>query len=64
MNKDQKCKIGTSFGLAIIIIGFFILLLGRFYISKTISLLVGGVIIFLGFLTVMDISDRFGEDDE
>ena len=63
MNNDEKCKIGTSFGLAIIIIGFFILLLGRFFIPKFISLIIGGGLIILGFLMVMDIVDRFGEDE-
>ena len=63
MNNDEKCNLGVSFGFAIILIGIFILIIGRFFIPKFISLLIGGVIIFLGFLTVMDIVDRFGEDE-
>ena len=64
MNNDEKCKLGVSFGLVIIIIGFFILLLGRFFIPKYISFLTGGGVVIIGFLAIMDIVDRFGEDDE
>jgi len=63
MNNDEKCNLGMSFGFAIILIGIFILIFGRFFIPKFISFLTGGIIVITGFLAIMDIVDRFGEDE-
>jgi len=63
MNNDDKCKLGMSFGFAIILIGIFILIIGRFFIPKFISFLTGGCVVIIGFLAIMDITDRFGEDE-
>jgi len=63
MNNNEKCKLGVSFAFVIILIGIFILIFGRFFIPKFISFLTGGGVVIIGFLAIMDIVDRFGEDE-